>query len=66
MKYQWRDYRVYHPKNRVYWPLCGMGQDFPVPKREVSMEESLLGLKPLNRHMNVSLRLRVISRTFIR
>ena len=37
----------------------------PVPKREVSMLVSL-GLKPLNRQMNVSLRLRDISRTFIR
>lgn len=39
---------------------------FPVPKREVSMPDSFFGLKPLKRHMNVSLRLRVISRTFIR
>lgn len=37
----------------------------PVPKREVSMLVSL-GLKPLNRQMNVSLRLWDISRTFIR
>ena len=37
----------------------------PVPKREVSMLVSL-GLKPLNRQMKVSLKLRDISRTFIR
>lgn len=36
---------------------------FPVPKRDVSMFVSL-GLKPLNRQMNVSLRLRDMSRTF--
>ena len=37
----------------------------PVPKRDVSISTSL-GLNPLNRQINVSLRLRDISRTFIR
>ena len=38
----------------------------PVPKREVSIPESSLGLNPLKRQMNVSFRLRVRSYTFIR
>lgn len=37
----------------------------PVPKREVSMSGDW-GLKPLKRQMKVSLRLRAMSRTFIR
>ena len=37
----------------------------PVPKRDVSMSLSL-GLKPLKRQMNVSLRLRVMSRVVMR
>ncbi len=37
----------------------------PVPKREVSMSLSL-GLKPLNRQMNVSLRLRDKRRTEVK
>ena len=42
------------------------GSDYlPVPKREVSTLLSL-GLNPLKRHINVSLRLRVMSFTFIR
>lgn len=38
----------------------------PVPKREVSMSKSFLGLKPLKRQMNVSLMFRVMSLTFMR
>lgn len=55
-----------HKLMNMYLDFFMMRDYLPVPNREVSMPDSFFGLKPLKRQMNVSLRLRVISRTFIR